>query len=113
MSLHETERRKHQRPSQSPHEQERRKRQPLSLTPRELERRDRQRRQTLADNLPPLPDDHHVMTFAQWCKTAAIAERTGRRILKSGYGPAVTMLTTKLIGITRRDHRVWLLQRAQ
>jgi hypothetical protein len=65
---------------------------------------------------PPLldlPNDSHVMTFAQWCEVASIGQRTGRRILASGTGPTVTNLSDRRIGITFRHHREWLARRAR
>jgi hypothetical protein len=59
---------------------------------REHERRRRQRQQSRADDLPVLPDDNLVMTFAEWCQAASIGQRTGRRILKAPGGPVVTQL---------------------
>ena len=61
----------------------------------------------------PLPDDHHVMNFSTWCKVSAIAPRTGRRISKSGDGPTVTKMTSKMIGVTLGAHRAWLAKRSQ
>ena len=81
---------------------------------REYERRQRQRRQSrLLDDLPPLPDDNLVMTFRQWCDAASIGQRTGRRILSAPGGPVVTQLGPRRIGVTRRNHRLWLASRAR
>ena len=81
---------------------------------REYERRQRQRRQSrLLDDLPPLPDDNEVLTFRQWCAAASIGQRTGRRILSAPGGPVVTQLGPRHIGVTRRNHRLWLASRAR
>jgi hypothetical protein len=57
-------------------------------------------------SLAPLLDDR-CLSFAQWCTLNGIGQRTGRRILKSGHGPAVTQLSEKRIGITVRANREW------
>jgi hypothetical protein len=67
----------------------------------------------VADDLLVLPDDNFVMTFAQWCAAASIGQRTGRRILSAPGGPVVTQLGPRRIGITRRNHRLWLASRAR
>ena len=52
----------------------------------------------------PLSTSHpdQVLTFLEWCRLNRISERTGRRILASDNGPAVTQLTPKRIGITEQ-----------
>jgi hypothetical protein len=55
--------------------------------------------------------DDQVLSFGQWCQLNHISERTGRRILKSGNGPAVVQLSTKRIGITVGANRAWQKQR--
>ena len=57
----------------------------------------------------PLSTSHpdQVLTFLEWCRLNRISERTGRRILASDNGPAVTQLTPKRIGITVENNRIW------
>jgi predicted DNA-binding transcriptional regulator AlpA len=50
---------------------------------------------------------NEVLSFKQWCAINGIGERTGRRILASGTGPAVLQLSAKRIGIRRRDNDAW------
>jgi len=57
--------------------------------------------------------DEQVLSFKQWCLLNSIGERTGRRILKSGKGPTVTMLSDKRIGITVGNNRAWQESRAR
>jgi hypothetical protein len=60
----------------------------------------------LGPSLAPLLDDR-CLTFNEWCALNGIGERTGRRILKSGNGPAVVQLSDRRIGITIRANREW------
>jgi hypothetical protein len=60
----------------------------------------------LGPPLAPLLDDR-VLTFAQWCALNSLGERTGRRILQSGSGPAVVQLSERRIGVTVRENRRW------
>src|SRR5262245_34436921 len=66
-----------------------------------------QLRQRLAE------DDDAVLTFKEWAALNGVSERQGRRILKSGSGPTVTMLTDKRVGISRRANRAWQQARAR
>jgi hypothetical protein len=54
-----------------------------------------------------------VWTFKEWCALNSLSARQGRRILKSGSGPAVTMLTDTRIGISRRHDREWKATRVR
>ena len=67
----------------------------------------RQLRQRLVE------DDDAVLTFKEWCALNGVSERQGRRILTSGNGPTVTMLTDKRVGISRRANRAWQQARAR
>ena len=58
-------------------------------------------------------DDDAVLTFKEWCALNAISPRQGRRILKGGNGPLVTMRSEKLIGISRRHDREWKAARVR
>ena len=65
--------------------------------------------------IPVYEGDDQVLTFAEWCELNSIAPRTGRRILAGPKAerPAVTMLTSRRIGITRRANRLWQERRAR
>jgi hypothetical protein len=60
----------------------------------------------LGPSLAPLLDDR-CLTFNEWCALNGIGQRTGRRILKSGNGPAVVQLSDRRIGVTVRANREW------
>jgi hypothetical protein len=64
----------------------------------------------LGPPLAPLLDDR-CLTFNEWCALNGIGQRTGRRILKSGNGPAVVQLSERRIGITIRANRAWQASR--
>jgi hypothetical protein len=57
--------------------------------------------------------DQQVLTFREWCDLNSISARTGRRILKSLDGPAVTMLTKRRFGITIAANREWQASRTR
>ena len=61
--------------------------------------------------VPATLNDFQVLTFRQWCDLNGISARTGRRILASGTGPAVTRLSAKRMGISVGAHRAWLASR--
>jgi hypothetical protein len=63
--------------------------------------------------LPPIINAEQVLTFAQWCALNALSERTGRRVLASGEGPAVTKLSVARIGITVSANRAWQQSRTR
>jgi hypothetical protein len=73
--------------------------------------RDRAERLKLRQRL--VEDDDAVLTFKEWCAVNGHSERQGRRILTSGNGPTVTQISDRRIGITRRNHRLWLASRAR
>jgi hypothetical protein len=51
--------------------------------------------------------DDQVLTLFEWARLNRISLRTARRILNSGNGPIVTMLSAKRIGITVGNNRAW------
>ena len=53
-----------------------------------------------------------VMTFAHWCRLNGISPATGRRLLRSGRGPIVTLLSDRRIGITIGANIAWQAKRA-
>jgi hypothetical protein len=54
-----------------------------------------------------LDHDNQVLTFFNWCRLNGISESTGRRILASGNGPQITMLSARRIGIRVAANREW------
>jgi len=56
-------------------------------------------------------NDYRVLRFREWCDVAGISQRTGKRLLTSGRGPAVTRLSERRIGISVGAHRAWLASR--
>jgi predicted DNA-binding transcriptional regulator AlpA len=55
--------------------------------------------------------DSQVLKFPEWCDAAGFSQRTGRRILSAGTGPAVVRLSDKRMGVTVGAHRQWLASR--
>jgi hypothetical protein len=51
------------------------------------------------DKVTPLPE---------WFRRVGLTTRTGRRLIANGDGPALTQLTTRLLGVRERDHVTWL-----
>jgi hypothetical protein len=71
-------------------------------------RRKVSKRQCSLSPAPPCRGDgNEVLSFNEWCAINGIGERTGRRILASGTGPAVLQLSANRIGIRRRDNEAW------
>ena len=60
-----------------------------------------------------ITNDNQVLTFREWCQLNRISERNGRRIIKSGDGPAVVQLSARRIGITIGANRRWQESRAR
>jgi hypothetical protein len=58
-------------------------------------------------------DLDRVNSLTEWCKRVGISKPTGRRILASGDGPAVTWLSPNRMGIRERHHLEWLDKRAE
>ena len=84
------------------------------------QRKNRKQRSRSLMQRPPVLDapltqlsDQQVLLFIEWCRLNRISERTGRRILKSGMGPAVVELSAKRIGITVGANRDWQQSRAR
>ena len=84
----------------------RRQRRRRKRTQRPISTRKKKRQQQRT----PLPwlrgSDASVLSFREWCQLNGIGERTGRRILKSGNGPAVVQLSERRIGIRLGDNRI-------
>jgi len=57
--------------------------------------------------------DTQILSFRQWCALNGFSPRTGHRILTSGNGPIVTMLTDTRIGISVGNNRRWQESRAR
>ena len=74
--------------------------------------RKHKRRSALAAPLS-MANDAQVLTFREWCRLNRISERTGRRILASGDGPIVTMLSARRVGNTVGNNRRWQESRAR
>jgi len=53
------------------------------------------------------------MTFHDWCALNNFSVSTGRRILASENGPAVTQLSPRRIGITIGANRAWQQSRVR
>jgi hypothetical protein len=56
-------------------------------------------------------DEDAVLTFHEWCAINSFSERQGQRIIHAPGGPVVTQLSTRMIGISRRNNRLWLESR--
>lgn len=70
-------------------------------------KRQHKRRRSALDAPLTLLHDAQVLTFHEWCQLNRFSERTGRRILASGAGPAVTQLSARRIGVTVGNNRRW------
>jgi hypothetical protein len=73
---------------------------------------ERLRQETARDVAFKADADHRVMTFRQWCALNGFSLATGRRILKSGTGPAIVRLSPRRIGVVVADNRAWLASRS-
>jgi hypothetical protein len=71
------------------------------------------KRRSALDAPLSMANDAQVLTFREWCQLNRISERTGRRILASGDGPTVTMLSARRVGITVGNNRRWQEARAR
>jgi len=67
----------------------------------------REQRKQQLDALPATLHDAQVLTFRQWAALNALGERTARRLLHNGNGPAVVRLSAKRIGVTVAADRAW------
>jgi hypothetical protein len=84
------------------------------MTPQEAERRRRQRAQSdPARDREIALHQHRILSFLDWCWLNNISPATGRRILKSGRGPAVTRLSTRRIGISIAANAAWQAARSE
>lgn len=66
-----------------------------------------------AATAPAFLNDDRILSFRQWCELNGISPKTGQRLLKSGNGPQVTMLTDRKIGVAVRHNRSWQESRAR
>jgi hypothetical protein len=84
------------------------------MTIREQERRaaQRQRSDPARDREIAL-SQHRVLSFREWCSLNGISLATGRRILKSGHGPAVIQLSDRRIGISVGANAEWQTARGR
>jgi hypothetical protein len=73
------------------------------------QRQQRKRKQAIV--LPANLNDFQVLKFPEWCVAAGVSERTGRRILASGTGPAVVRLSDNRMGVRVGAHKVWVSSR--
>ena len=85
----------------------------MSLSLNERRRRQQQPRADVSDDLPVLPDDDEILSFADWCKCNGISIRTGRKLRNAGNGPVVTAISDRRLGVTRRNNRLWQRSRAR
>ena len=82
----------------------------VSLTIREFERRTPQRRESdPAHDREIGLNQYRVLSFA----LNGISPATGRRILKSDEGPAITRLSPRRIGITLANNAAWQAARSR
>jgi hypothetical protein len=58
-------------------------------------------------------EDDRVMTFRTWCEINDFSQATGRRLRKSGQGPAFVRLSDRRIGVTVGANRAWQASRAR
>jgi hypothetical protein len=52
-------------------------------------------------------DPDAVLTFQEWCLLNGLTPATGDRIRRSGKGPKFVRLSTRRLGVTRRENRRW------
>ena len=60
-----------------------------------------------------MSNDNQVLAFLEWCQLNRISERTGRRIIRSGQGPAVVHMSDKKIGVTIGANKLWQQARSR
>jgi len=77
------------------------------MTVREFERRAAQRRRSNPATDRESLEQFRILSFAQWCALNGISLATGRRILKSGKGPAVIRLSDRRLGISVGANAAW------
>jgi len=56
-------------------------------------------------------DLDRVTPLAEWFNRIGLPYRSGIRLIASGQGPTVTILTERRKGIRERDHIAWLERR--
>jgi hypothetical protein len=84
------------------------------MTRQDAERRRRQRAQSdPARDREIALNQHRILSFLDWCWLNNISPATGRRILKSGQGPAITRLSTRRIGISIAANAAWQAARSE
>jgi hypothetical protein len=68
-----------------------------------------------ASEITSLPDDHEVLTIAEWRAINKIKPRTAARILAGppDQRPVITQMSERRYGITRRNNRIWQASRAR
>jgi len=76
------------------------------MTLRESERRAAQRRRSDPNDDRDI-NQYRILSFADWCRLNGISLATGRRILKSGKGPAVIRLSDRRLGISVGANAAW------
>jgi hypothetical protein len=54
------------------------------------------------------PDLDRVLPLTDWFRRVGLPSRSGRRLIASGAGPAITELTERRKGVRERDHIAWL-----
>jgi hypothetical protein len=54
------------------------------------------------------PDLDRVLPLNDWFRRVGLPARSGRRLIASGEGPAITILTERPKGVRERDHLAWL-----
>jgi hypothetical protein len=54
------------------------------------------------------PDLDRVTPLSDWFRRVGLPSRSGRRLIASGQGPAITELTERRKGVRERDHLRWL-----
>ncbi len=70
-----------------------------------MQEAERRRQQSERDQA--IHDDYRVLSFRKWCELNGFSEATGRRIIAAGNGPIITQLSTRRIGITVGNNRLW------
>jgi len=84
------------------------------MTTHEAQRRARQSQQAdPTHERETTLNQHRVLSFLDWCWLNGISPATGRRILKSGQGPAITRLSPRRIGITLANNTAWQAARSR
>ena len=52
-------------------------------------------------------NDNQVLTIAQWCALNSFSVPAGKRVIASGEGPPVVLLSARRKGIRVGDNRRW------